>query len=325
MQKETAGRRYCDEICTWPPIIKGKLAEMQAILARAGRGGGACPPDLGIDCGRGGDGHHLRRERRAEGQGHHARPAACPPSPTTPACAWTALNGAPGRLLRPLRRAGLDDAARYRLLLQNHAGRHDPRRPTSTPPIVCAFPNGDVLTAEGDCHGTIAFAPMGEGGFGYDPVFFVPALRKTFAQLTAEEKNAISHRGNALRAFAAELKDVFGEYEHGEVYGTDKQAAGPAAGPGQRPSTPSSTWARTASATTSSSRSDDALEARELIKGRVLENSMLTAREAAEELAVATRSEVVQVIGSKFVLYRMQHDKTRRKIELVKARAQRTA
>lgn len=65
---------------------------------------------------------------------------------------------------------------------------------------------------------------------------------------------------------------------------------------------------------------NDALEARELIKGRVLENSMLTAREAAEQLSVAARCEVVQVIGSKFVLYRMQHDKGKRKIELVKAR-----
>ena len=65
---------------------------------------------------------------------------------------------------------------------------------------------------------------------------------------------------------------------------------------------------------------NDALEARELIKGRVLENSMYTAREAAEELAVAARCEVVQVIGSKFVLYRMQHDKSKRKIELVKAK-----
>ena len=64
---------------------------------------------------------------------------------------------------------------------------------------------------------------------------------------------------------------------------------------------------------------NDALEARELIKGRVLENSMLTAREAAEELKVAARCEVVQVIG-KFVLYRMQHDKAKRKIELVKDR-----
>lgn len=65
---------------------------------------------------------------------------------------------------------------------------------------------------------------------------------------------------------------------------------------------------------------NSALEARELVKGRVLENSMLTAREAAEQLKIPTRSEVVQVIGSKFMLYRMQHDKTRRKIELVRDR-----
>lgn len=65
---------------------------------------------------------------------------------------------------------------------------------------------------------------------------------------------------------------------------------------------------------------NDALEARELIKGRVLENSLLTAREAAEELAVAARCEVVQVIGSKFVLYRYQHNKEKRKIQLVKAK-----
>ena len=65
---------------------------------------------------------------------------------------------------------------------------------------------------------------------------------------------------------------------------------------------------------------NDALEARELIKGRVLENSMYTAREAAEELRVAARCEVVQVIGSKFVLFRYQHNKDKRKIELEKDR-----
>ena len=67
-------------------------------------------------------------------------------------------------------------------------------------------------------------------------------------------------------------------------------------------------------------QANDALEARELIKGRVLENSMLTAREACEQLAKLTRSESVQVIGSKFVLYRRHYDKSRRRIELVKDR-----
>ena len=74
-------------------------------------------------------------------------------------------------------------------------------------PVNTPAHTGDVLTADGDCHGTIAFAPMGERGFGYDPVFFLPEKRRTFAQLTAEEKNEISHRGNALRVFAAELKE----------------------------------------------------------------------------------------------------------------------
>ena len=63
-----------------------------------------------------------------------------------------------------------------------------------------------TLTAEGRCDGTIAFAPMGEGGFGYDPVFFVPEKAKTFGQLTAEEKSAISHRGRALESFVGKLE-----------------------------------------------------------------------------------------------------------------------
>ena len=114
------------------------------------------------------------------------------------------LNGAPG--IYSARYGGLaDDKARYTLLLQNMRSATDRAAHFHTS-IVCCFPGGEVLQADGDCHGTIAFAPRGEGGFGYDPIFNVPSLRKTFAQLTAEEKNAISHRGNALRAFAAELK-----------------------------------------------------------------------------------------------------------------------
>lgn len=65
-------------------------------------------------------------------------------------------------------------------------------------------------------------------------------------------------------------------------------------------------------------QANDALEAREIIKCKVQENSMLTAREACEELSRLTRSEQVQVIGTKFVLYRQHYDKKRRKIELVK-------
>ena len=67
----------------------------------------------------------------------------------------------------------------------------------------CAVAHGDELVAEGRVDGSIAYAPAGEGGFGYDPVFFIPGLKKPFAQLTAEEKNAISHRADALQQFLA--------------------------------------------------------------------------------------------------------------------------
>ena len=115
------------------------------------------------------------------------------------------LGGAPGVYSARYGGEGLDDTGRYKLLLENMRGQM-PRTAKFVSVITCCFPNGDVISARGECPGTIAFAPMGEGGFGYDPVFFVPQLKKTFAQLTAEEKNAISHRGNALRSFAAELK-----------------------------------------------------------------------------------------------------------------------
>lgn len=72
--------------------------------------------------------------------------------------------------------------------------------------ICCCFPNGDRVEARGECPGTLAYAPKGEDGFGYDPIFFVPALKKTFAELSPAEKNAISHRGNALTAFREKLE-----------------------------------------------------------------------------------------------------------------------
>ncbi|MCI8539340.1 MAG: XTP/dITP diphosphatase [Oscillospiraceae bacterium] len=116
-----------------------------------------------------------------------------------------ALNGAPGVYSARYGGPELDDEGRYRLLLENMRGQM-PRTARFVSAITCCFPNGDVLTARGECQGTLAFAPQGEGGFGYDPVFFVPSLRKTFAQLSAEEKNAISHRGKALEAFKEQLE-----------------------------------------------------------------------------------------------------------------------
>ena len=116
-----------------------------------------------------------------------------------------ALNGAPGVYSARYGGESLDDVGRYRLLLENMRGMARGAKFVSV--ITCCFPNGDVISSRGECPGTIAFAPQGEGGFGYDPVFFVPSLKKTFAQLTAEEKNAISHRGKALELFKTELEN----------------------------------------------------------------------------------------------------------------------
>jgi XTP/dITP diphosphohydrolase len=121
-----------------------------------------------------------------------------------------ALQGAPGVYSARYGGEGLTDQQRYELVLRGVAGQF-PRTCRFQCAIACCFPEGAVLTAEGKCEGTVAFTPMGEGGFGYDPIFFVPGLKKTFAQLNAEEKNAISHRGKALSAFAEKLKTYLQE------------------------------------------------------------------------------------------------------------------
>ena len=116
-----------------------------------------------------------------------------------------ALNGAPGVYSARYGGEGLDDKGRYMLLLSSLRGA--PTRAAHFACVVaCAFPNGDTLTAEGRCDGSIAYAPLGEGGFGYDPVFLLPGTGKTFGQLTQEEKSAVSHRGRALKDFAGKLE-----------------------------------------------------------------------------------------------------------------------
>ena len=115
-----------------------------------------------------------------------------------------ALNGGPGVYSARYGGEGLDDAGRTRLLLENMRGQTT-RAAHFACAIACVFPNGKTLTAEGRCDGAVAFAPMGTGGFGYDPVFLVPEKGKTFSQLTEAEKNEISHRGKALRAFSEKL------------------------------------------------------------------------------------------------------------------------
>ena len=116
-----------------------------------------------------------------------------------------ALNGAPG--IYSARYSGEDanDEKNIALLLKNLNGV-DNRNAYFISNVACIMPNGENFVCEGRFYGKILNAPKGENGFGYDPIFFIPELGKTAAELSPNEKNAISHRGKAMRAFAIELK-----------------------------------------------------------------------------------------------------------------------
>jgi XTP/dITP diphosphohydrolase len=118
-----------------------------------------------------------------------------------------ALDGAPG--IYSARYAGdnADDKQRCGKLLTEMKGKTD-RRAAFECVISIAVPTGPALTYESRCEGLILEAPAGENGFGYDPVFYFPPLKKTFAQLTREQKSRISHRGKALGEFKDEFDKV---------------------------------------------------------------------------------------------------------------------
>ena len=115
--------------------------------------------------------------------------------------AVNALDGAPG--VYSARYAGNhDDAANNALLLQNLAGVAD-RSAAFVCTLACAFPDGsEPIVVEGRVEGEIIDEYRGEGGFGYDPIFYYSPMGLTLAEMTGEQKNEISHRGAAVRQFA---------------------------------------------------------------------------------------------------------------------------
>lgn len=121
-----------------------------------------------------------------------------------------ALNGEPGIYSA---RYGfddtLDDWGRLQLLLKNTEQVPDGQRQAQ---FVCVItlvmPDGKVIQARGEVHGELLQAPAGEGGFGYDPIFYYPPYGKSLAEVSAEEKNRVSHRANALKVFYEKLKEA---------------------------------------------------------------------------------------------------------------------
>ena len=118
-----------------------------------------------------------------------------------------ALGGAPGVYSARYGTADLDDTGRRRLLLANlnALGAVD-RRARFVCVIALVLPDGREFYTQGVCEGQIALHEAGDGGFGYDPIFWLPDRQCTIAQLSAADKNAISHRGQAVRAIKATLQ-----------------------------------------------------------------------------------------------------------------------
>lgn len=111
-----------------------------------------------------------------------------------------ALDGLPGVMSARYAGGHGDDSANNEKLLRELENASD--RSARYVCVICmTFPNGHEIVARGECRGTILKEARGEGGFGYDPLFFFPQFGKTFAEITAEEKNEVSHRKAALREF----------------------------------------------------------------------------------------------------------------------------
>lgn len=115
-----------------------------------------------------------------------------------------ALGGAPG--VYSARWSGGGDEDNNEKLLREMEGRAN-RSAHYACAMALAGPDGAVLTAEGRCEGAIGFERRGKGGFGYDPLFVLPGSGRTMAELTDEEKNAISHRGLALMALIDKMRE----------------------------------------------------------------------------------------------------------------------
>ena len=120
-----------------------------------------------------------------------------------------ALNGEPGVYsARYGFDESLDDWGRMMLLLRNTEHVPDGQRQAK---FVCVIsfitPEGKIIQARGEIHGELTRQPRGENGFGYDPIFYYPPFGQTTAEIPAEQKNQVSHRGNALRIFYEKLKE----------------------------------------------------------------------------------------------------------------------
>ncbi len=119
-----------------------------------------------------------------------------------------ALGGEPGVYSARYGGEGYNDEGRMFLLLKNMEQQEN-RKANFTSSISCVLNDETVISAEGYIFGQLTYEPRGTNGFGYDPIFLPDGYDQTTAEMESEAKNAISHRGNALRALVEKLKEYY--------------------------------------------------------------------------------------------------------------------
>ena len=182
-----------------------KLAEMQRIFEKMGIEM-VCAPDIGVsmdDCEETGD----TFEENAQIKALYVMKRCGEPSVADDSGLEVfALDNRPGVYSARYGGDGLDDGGRTALLLKELEKVPDTERGGRfVSCICCAFPDGTFLETRGECEGEILRETRGTGGFGYDPVFLYPPLSKSYAELSPEEKDTISHRAKSLEKFAEGL------------------------------------------------------------------------------------------------------------------------
>jgi XTP/dITP diphosphohydrolase len=176
----------------------GKAAEFRALLAGTGWQV-VTPADVGLVLEVGEEGASYRENALLKARAF-AEASGLPSLADDSGLEVDALGGEPGPLHHVRGWDGRDNEERIAILLRALAGVPPERRTARfRAVIVVAHPDGRIIDAEGACEGVIAPEPRGEGGFGYDPVFLLPELGLTMAELSPEEKNRHSHRAAAVR------------------------------------------------------------------------------------------------------------------------------
>jgi XTP/dITP diphosphohydrolase len=183
----------------------GKVAEFRDLLADCGWEIVA-PRDVGVELDVHETGRSYEDNARLKARAF-AQASGLPALADDSGLEVDALGGEPGPLHHEKGWDGANNDERIQILLRALDGRSD-RRARFRAVIVVAFPDGRELVAEGVCEGEIALAPVGTGGFGYDPIFHLPEHGRTMAELTPAQKNSISHRARAAEAIKPRLKSL---------------------------------------------------------------------------------------------------------------------